>query len=277
MNQTKGRHLLKNRVLVFSGTIIVLMILIAVFAPYLAPHDPNLTRIDLRLQGPSKEFLLGTDHQGRCILSRLIYGTRISLGSALLVVTATMFIGLVVGVFAGYKGGRMDSLFMRVCDILLAFPGLVLILAFVGIIGPGLFNLLLAMMLIQWVSYARMIRGMVLTHKEQNFIMAAKMAGTSEFKIITRHLVPGMMSEIMVLATLDIGSIMLYIAGFSFLGLGIQPPTAEWGAMLNDSRPFLRSHPSLMFYPGMMIFFTVMAFNLFGDALRDKMDSKLES
>lgn len=277
MNQTKGRHLLKNRVLVFSGTIIVLMILIAVFAPYLAPHDPNLTRIDLRLQGPSKEFLLGTDHQGRCILSRLIYGTRISLGSALLVVTVTMFIGLVVGVFAGYKGGRMDSLFMRVCDILLAFPGLVLILAFVGIIGPGLFNLLLAMMLIQWVSYARMIRGMVLTHKEQNFIMAAKMAGTSEFKIITRHLVPGMMSEIMVLATLDIGSIMLYIAGFSFLGLGIQPPTAEWGAMLNDSRPFLRSHPSLMFYPGMMIFFTVMAFNLFGDALRDKMDSKLES
>ncbi|MGG0719907.1 nickel ABC transporter permease subunit NikC [Robertmurraya massiliosenegalensis] len=277
MKQIKGRHLVKNRVLVFSGTIIVLMILIAIFAPYLAPHDPNLTRIDLRLQGPSKEYLLGTDHQGRCILSRLIYGTRISLGSSILVVTVTMFIGVVIGLFAGYKGGRIDSLFMRICDILLAFPGLVLILAFVGIIGPGLFNLLLAMILIQWVSYARIIRGMVLTHKEQNYIIAAKMAGTSEFKIITRHLLPGMMSEIIVLATLDMGSILLYIAGFSFLGLGIQPPTAEWGAMLNDSRQFLRSHPSLMFYPGMMIFFTVMAFNLFGDALRDRMDSKLES
>ncbi len=271
---TLSKRILGNKLLFFSGAIITFITVIAIFAPWLAPHDPNLTRIELRLLGPSREFLLGTDHQGRCILSRLMYGARISLGSTVLVVIVTMLISIVIGTISGYKGGRIDYLFMRFCDIILAFPGLVLILAFVSIIGPGLFNLILAMILVQWVVYARIIRGMVLSYKEQNFILAAKMSGTSEIMIIIRHILPGIIPQMIVLASLDMGSILLHIAGFSFLGLGIQPPTAEWGAMLNDSRQFLRSHPSLMFYPGLMIFLVVMAFNLFGDALRDLMDRR---
>ncbi|KAB8126586.1 nickel ABC transporter permease subunit NikC [Gracilibacillus oryzae] len=268
------KEIMNNKLLVFSGAIIVLMAFVAVFAPYLAPHDPNLTNLAVRLQGPSKDFLLGTDHQGRDILSRLIYGARVSIGSSVLVVAVTMVISIVIGTISGYKGGRIDYFFMRFCDIIMAFPGLVLILAFVGIMGPGLFNLILSIILIQWVTYARIIRGMVLSYKEQNFVTAAKMLGSSNVKIITRHLLPGIIPQIIVLATLDIGTVLLHIAGFSFLGLGIQPPTAEWGAMLNDSRQFLRSHPSLMIYPGMMIFIVVMAFNLFGDKLRDIFDRK---
>ncbi len=260
--------------MLFSGLIITLITIIAIFAPFLAPHDPNLSRIELRLLGPSKEFLLGTDHQGRCILSRLIYGARYSLGSTVLVVTVTMLISIIIGTFSGYKGGRIDYVFMRFCDIILAFPGLILILAFIGIIGPGLFNLIFAMILIQWVGYARIIRGMVLSYKEQSFILAAKMSGTSDTRIVIRHVLPGILPQMIILASLDMGTILLHIAGFSFLGLGIQPPTPEWGAMLNDSRQFLRSHPSMMFYPGMMIFLVVMAFNLFGDALRDVMERR---
>ncbi|KHF38613.1 nickel ABC transporter permease subunit NikC [Halalkalibacter okhensis] len=268
------RVVFHHKLLFFSGAIIVFIAFVAIFAPYLAPHDPNLARIELRLLGPSKEFLLGTDHQGRCILSRLMYGARYSLGSTLLVVVITMLISIIIGTFSGYQGGKVDYVFMRFCDIILAFPGLILILAFVGIIGPGLFNLIIAMILIQWVSYARIIRGMVLSYKEQLFIKAAKMSGTSNSKIIIRHILPGILPQMIVLASLDMGTILLHIAGFSFLGLGIQPPTAEWGAMLNDSRQFLRSHPSMMFYPGLMIFLVVMAFNLFGDALRDKMEHR---
>lgn len=268
------RTLLGHKLMFLSGLIIALITIVAIFAPFLAPHDPNLSRIELRLLDPSKEFLLGTDHQGRCILSRLIYGTRYSLGSTVLVVTVTMLISIIIGTFSGYQGGRIDYVFMRFCDIILAFPGLILILAFVGIIGPGLFNLIFAMILIQWVGYARIIRGMVLSYKEQSFILAAKMAGTSDTKIIIRHVLPGILPQMIVLASLDMGTILLHIAGFSFLGLGIQPPTPEWGAMLNDSRQFLRSHPSMMFYPGLMIFLVVMAFNLFGDALRDQMEHR---
>ncbi|RSL32361.1 nickel ABC transporter permease subunit NikC [Salibacterium salarium] len=268
------KQIFKYKLLMFSGTFIILIAVIAIFAPYFAPHDPNLTRLELRLQGPSKDFLLGTDHQGRDILSRLIYGARVSMGSSILVVVVTMIISIVIGTFSGYKGGRIDYIFMRFCDIIMAFPGLVLILAFIGIMGPGLFNLILAMILIQWVSYARIIRGMVMSYKEQQFVSAARMLGSSNFKIIIRHLLPGIIPQIAVLASLDMGTILLHIAGFSFLGLGIQPPTPEWGAMLNDSRQFLRSHPSLMFYPGMMIFVIVMSFNLLGDALRDLMEQK---
>lgn len=217
-------------------------------------------------------YPLGTDHLGRCILSRLIYGARVSLSAAFAVMTVTLAISTVVGALAGYAGGRVDALIMRICDIFLAFPSLILALALVGVMGPGLPNVVLALALSQWAWYARMIRGMVLSLKERNYVLAAKVAGTGQCTIIAKHILPNILPQIAVLVTLDIGWVILHIAGMSFLGLGIQPPTPEWGAMINDGRQFLRGYPSLMAYPGIMILSVVMAFNLLGDTLRDILD-----
>lgn len=272
MDRTLMVRLFRRKALIFSGAIILLMSILVLFAPGLAPHDPNLIDIERKLQAPSLDFPLGTDHLGRCILSRLVYGARVSLGTAFLVMGTTMMISIFIGTYAGYKGGRVDYLFMRFCDVLLAFPSLFLALALIGILGPGLLNLFLAMVLVQWVFYARIIRGMVLSVKEQNYILAAKVSGTSGPMIIIRHIFPAILSQVTVLFFMDIGGIILTISGLSFLGLGIQPPTAEWGAMINDSKQFFRSQPSLMMYPGLMIVTIVMAFNLFGDTLRDALD-----
>ena len=260
--------------MIICSMIIILMILLALFAPFLSPNDPNLVDITQKLQGPSSKFPLGTDHLGRCIWSRLIYGTRTSLGTAFFVMGFTMLISLPVGIFAGYRGGWVDYLFMRICDIFMAFPSLLLSLALIGILGPGLGNMIFAMVLVQWVFYARIIRGMVLSVKEQPFILAAKVCGTPKLVIVLKHILPTIVSQVVVLAFMDIGGVVLAISGLSFLGLGIQPPGAEWGMMINDSKPFFRNNPSLMLYPGMMILLVVIAFNLFGEALRDALDLK---
>lgn len=252
--------------------IILLNILLAVFAAAIAPHDPNDVCLERKLMIADDRYPLGTDHLGRCILSRLIYGARVSLSAAFAVMTVTLAISTVVGALAGYAGGRVDALIMRICDIFLAFPSLILALALVGVMGPGLLNVVLALALSQWAWYARMIRGMVLSLKERNYVLAAKVAGTGQCTIIAKHILPNILPQIAVLATLDIGWVILHIAGMSFLGLGIQPPTPEWGAMINDGRQFLRGYPSLMAYPGIMILSVVMAFNLLGDTLRDILD-----
>ncbi|MFJ9461795.1 MULTISPECIES: nickel transporter permease [Viridibacillus] len=271
----KMRRLLLNyKLMIISSIIILGMIGLALFASFLAPNDPNFVDIAQKLQGPSSQFPLGTDHLGRCILSRLIFGTQTSLGTAILVMGFMMFISIPLGIFAGFIGGKVDYLFMRICDILMAFPSFLLSLALVGILGPGLFNLILAMVLVQWVYYARVIRGMVLGVKEQNFIVAAKVCGTPKFIIILKHILPAIISQVVVLVFMDIGGVILAISSLSFLGLGIQPPEAEWGMMINDSKPFFRNYPSLMLYPGIMIFIVVIAFNLFGEALKDALDIK---
>jgi nickel transport system permease protein len=252
--------------------IVLLHIMLALFAPVLAPHDPNDVSLARKLMDPDSTYPLGTDHLGRCILSRLIYGAQVSLGAAFFVMTATLGISTGIGAIAGYAGGRTDTVIMRICDIFLAFPNLILALALVGIMGPGLLNVILAMVLSQWAWYARMIRGMVLSIKERNYVLAAQVAGTRRSAIITKHILPNILPQIAVLATLDMGYVILHIAGMSFLGLGIQPPTPEWGAMINDGRQFLRGYPTLMAYPGVMILSVVMAFNLLGDVLRDKVD-----
>lgn len=254
--------------------IILFNILLAVFAPVFAPHDPNDVALERKLMPPNESYPLGTDHLGRCILSRLIYGARVSLGAAFAVMTVTLGISTVVGAAAGFAGGRVDAIIMRLCDIFLAFPSLILALALVGVMGPGLPNVVLALALSQWAWYARMIRGMVLSLKERNYVLAAKVAGTGQVSIIAKHILPNIFPQIAVLATLDVGWVILHIASMSFLGLGIQPPTPEWGAMINDGRQFLRGYPSLMAYPGLMILSVVMAFNLLGDALRDIADPK---
>ncbi|AIG27176.1 nickel ABC transporter permease subunit NikC [Brevibacillus laterosporus] len=268
------QKLLSKKLMIICSMIIILMILLALFAPFLSPNDPNLVDITQKLQGPSSKFPLGTDHLGRCIWSRLIYGTRTSLGTAFFVMGFTMLISLPVGIFAGYRGGWVDYLFMRICDIFMAFPSLLLSLALIGILGPGLGNMIFAMVLVQWVFYARIIRGMVLSVKEQPFILAAKVCGTPKLVIVLKHILPTIVSQVVVLAFMDIGGVVLAISGLSFLGLGIQPPGAEWGMMINDSKPFFRNNPSLMLYPGMMILLVVIAFNLFGEALRDALDLK---
>ena len=263
---------IRRGLMTFALVIILFNIVLAFFAPFIAPHDPNDVSLERKLMNASSSYPLGTDHLGRCNLSRLIYGARVSLGAAFAVMSVTLTISTIVGAVSGYAGGRVDAIIMRICDIFLAFPSLILALALVGVMGPGLPNVVLALALSQWAWYARMIRGMVLSLKERNFVLAAKVAGTGRISIIGRHILPNILPQIAVLATLDIGWVILHIAGMSFLGLGIQPPTPEWGAMINDGRQFLRGYPSLMAYPGLMILSVVMAFNLLGDSLRDMVD-----
>lgn len=265
---------LANKLAWIGLGIIACITVVAIFAPSIAPNDPLQVDLLRKLQPPSSAFPLGTDHLGRCILSRLIYGARISLSIAVATMTLTVTIGLVVGIVAGYVGGKLDNWLMRLCDILLAFPSLILSLAIVGILGPGVFNIILALAIAQWAWYARIVRGKVLRVKESNFVKAAIVSGTRRFPLMLKHILPHTVSEIIILASLDLGVTILQISGLSFLGLGIQPPTPEWGAMINDGREFFRREPSMMLYPGLTIFITVLSFNLIGDALRDALDPR---
>lgn len=267
-------RLLTNKLAWIGFGIIACVTVAAIFAPFIAPNDPLQIDLLRKLQPPSSAFPLGSDHLGRCILSRLIYGARISLSIAIVTMTLTVIIGLVVGIVAGYVGGKLDNWLMRCVDILLAFPSLILSLVIVGILGPGVFNIILALGIAQWAWYARIVRGKVLRLKESNFVKAASVSGTRSFPLMIKHILPHTVSEIIVLASLDLGVNILQISGLSFLGLGIQPPTPEWGAMINDGREFFRREPSMVLYPGLMIFMTVLSFNLIGDALRDALDPR---
>ncbi|MDQ1913974.1 nickel ABC transporter permease subunit NikC [Paenibacillus sp. GD4] len=251
-----------------------LLALVTILAPWIAPHDPVQVNLANKLQAASMEYPLGTDHLGRCNLSRLLYGARYSLGFASLIFIASLGIGLVIGSIAGYRGGIIDYLLMRLCDGVMAFPNLVLILGLVGIFGPGLMQVVLAMMLVQWVYYARMFRSMILSLKERSFITAARVSGTSELRIIVRHLLPNVLPPIAVMGTLEMGWAIMDISALSFLGLGIQPPTPEWGAMIQEGKKYIRSQPELMLYPGMMILLVVVTFNLLGEALSERFGVK---
>ena len=258
---------------VCSFTLVVLFIL-TILAPWISPHDPIQVNLALKLKPPSMEYPLGTDYLGRCNLSRLLHGARISLGIAFLIFISSLGIGLLVGTFAGYKGGRIDLVLMRFCEGVMAFPNLVLILGLVGIFGPGMKQVILAMVLVQWVYYARMFRGLVLSLKEQNFIAAARINGSSQWKIIRRHIIPNVLPPIVVMGTLEIGWAIMDISALSFLGLGIQPPTPEWGAMIHEGKSYIRSNPELMIYPGVMIMLVVITFNVLGEALSDRFGVK---
>ncbi|WP_374939904.1 nickel ABC transporter permease subunit NikC [Planococcus sp. CP5-4] len=254
--------------------ILVVFFLVSILAPWIAPNDPIQVNLALKLMPPSLEYPLGTDQLGRCNLSRLLYGARVSLGFATLIFVASLGIGLVVGTLSGYRGGWIDALLMRFCDGVMAFPNLVLVLGIVGLLGPGLWQVVVALMMVQWVYYARMIRGMVVSMKEQNFITAARISGSSNWKIIRRHLVPNVLPPIMVMGTLEMGWAIMDISALSFLGLGIQPPTPEWGAMIHEGTSFMRSNPELMLYPGLMILFVVISFNVIGESLSEQFGVK---
>ncbi|USK28125.1 nickel ABC transporter permease subunit NikC [Bacillus sp. CMF21] len=263
-----------QKVISICSIILSILVIIAIFAPWIAPNDPIAVNIAYKLQPPSWAYPLGTDHLGRCNLSRILYGARLSLGFAMLIFLSSILIGLLVGTFSGYKGGLVDHVLMRFCDGVMAFPSLILILGLVGIFGPGLTQVIIALMLVQWVYYARMFRGMVLSLKEQNFIAAAKISGSSQWKIIKNHIVPNVLPPLVVMGTLEMGWAIMDISAMSFLGLGVQPPTPEWGAMIHEGKSYIRTNPELMLYPGLIIMLVIVTFNLLGEALSERYDVK---
>ena len=255
--------------------IIVLFIFIGVFADHLAPHDPEKANFNERLKEPSLEYPMGTDQLGRDILSRIIFGTRISLSLCAVIMGFSVAIGITVGLVSGYFGGLVDEVLMRVVDTLLAFPGTLLALAIAGIFGGGMVNLVIALVIVDWTTYARIVRSGVISVKKLDFIKASRGLGFSDNNIIWRHILPNVLPSTIVMVTIMIGHTIISISGLSFLGVGVQPPTPEWGYMLNDGRLYLRSAPYLMIFPGVVIILIALAFNLLGDVLRDRLDPRM--
>jgi len=256
--------------------LVSLLALLAVFGQWLAPHDPDLVDLGQRLLPPDSSHWLGTDHLGRDLLSRLIVGTQLSLGSVMLTLALVLLLGLLVGGVSGFLGGKVDLLLMRLCDMFMTFPTLVLAFFFVTLLGTGLSNVVIAIALSHWAWYARMVRGMVIAQRGREYLLASRLAGASRWARLRQHVLPNIAGPLLVLATMDIGHMMLHVSGLSFLGLGVTPPAAEWGVMINDAKEFIWTHPQLLLLPGLMIFFSVMAFNLLGDALRDRLDPTRE-
>lgn len=256
-----------------SGIILILcLVFVAVFAQFIAPNDPLEQHRGQYLQFPSPLFPFGTDELGRCILSRLIFGTRISLLIGVMVVGITMIIGCTVGLISGFAGGFVDEIAMRIVDVLFAFPGLILSLVIAGLLGPGIFNVMLALAVVGWTGYARIVRGCVLSLKEKGSVEAARALGGNKHYIMLHHILPEVITPVLVMATLGMGSTILSSAALGFLGLGAQPPTPEWGSMLNEGRTYLQLAPHCTIFPGLAIMLTVLAFNFLGDGLLDIMN-----
>jgi nickel transport system permease protein len=269
---TVMKTMLKRKLNWVALPLVVLFLATAAFAPMLAPDDPSAVDLEKKLSPPSYQHLLGTDHLGRDILSRLIWGARTSMGSVFLIINLVMIVSLMVGSISGYVGGKVDSLFMRICEIFLTFPTFILAMFLIGVLGTGMTNVVLAIALTHWAWYARIIRSLVLSMKNREYILAARVVGTNHWQIFVKHLAPPVLAQLVILATLDIGHMMLHVSGLSFLGLGVQPPMPEWGVMINDARQYIWTQPELIMYPGLMIFLAVLAFNILGDSFRDSLD-----
>lgn len=269
------RRFLSDRLAAAGLAIVLLLGLAAVLAPVLAPYDPTTIDATSSLEPPSGEHPLGTDELGRDVLSRLLFGARWSLGIAALATLAVMVLGTAVGLVAGYFGGWVDAVIMRLVDSLLALPNLVLYLAIIGTLGPGLRNVFIALVSISWAAYARVMRGMVLSVRERAFVRASRSLGAGDGRLMLRHVLPNVVSPMVVLGSLQLGGTILGLAALGFFGLGAQPPTPEWGTMINQGRLFLQTNPGLMIYPGIAISLAVLGFNLMGDGLRDVLDPQL--
>lgn len=274
VNSRKFREFTQHKTNLLGLGIVLFLIFVGVFAPWLAPYDPIEQNIEDRLQSPNSEHLMGTDQLGRDMFSRVLYGARISLKVSFLVVFISLLIGTVMGVISGYAGGWVDEAIMRLVDLLIAYPGFLFALVVVSVLGPSLFNLMIALAITGWTGYARLIRGEVLSVKEDEFIKAAQLMGASRPRIMFRHIIPNIVSPIVVLATMNMATVVLATAGLSFLGFGAQPPTPEWGNMLANSRELLTTAWWIANFPGLMIMLTVLGFNLLGDGLRDVLDPR---
>jgi peptide/nickel transport system permease protein len=267
-------RILRDRNAVAGALLVLVAAAAALLAPVLAPHDPLDISVD-RLASPSWDHMLGTDWLGRDVLSRILYGARQSLGGAALAGVLVLTIGVLVGTVAGYFGGWVDSVLMRLVDLILAVPGLVLAFAIAGLFQPGLMAVLLGIVALWWAQYARVVRSLVLQVREQEFLEAARAIGASNRRLIFRHILPNVAPSVIVLVTVRLGRLILAIAGLNFLGLGVQAPTPEWAAMLNEARPYFPGFPHLMLAPGLAIGLVVFGMNLLGDGLRDVLDPKL--
>ena len=258
------------------GTVLVILFtVLAIFAPWIAPQSPAHIDLAARLAPPSAAHWFGTDELGRDILSRVIYGARISMLVGASVVTFSLLLGMVAGCIAGYYGGRVDQFVnVIVMNAFLSFPGILLAIAFVAFLGPGIFNLILALSIGGWVGYARLVRAQVLATREREFVEAARALGASDWRVITRHILPNMIQPVIVQAAIGMAGAVLAEATMSFLGLGVPPPTASWGTMLNDGRAHLFDAPHLVIFPAIAVMLAVLSFNFIGDALRDYLDPR---
>ena len=270
------RRAASHNLLATIGVVLVLIFVIfALFAPWIAPQDPAHIDLPTRLSRPSSAHWCGTDELGRDILSRLIYGSRISMLVGSCVVAASLAVGLIVGSLAGYYGGRLDRFVnIVVMNAFLSFPGILLAIAFVAFRGPGIFNLVLALSLGGWVGYARLVRAQVLSAREREFVEAARALGASDLRVITRHILPNIIQPVIVQAAIGMAGAILAEATMSFLGLGVPPPTASWGAMLNDGRAHLFDSAHLVVFPALAVMLAVLSFNFIGDGLRDFLDPR---
>ncbi|HEY0788902.1 MAG TPA: nickel transporter permease [Thermoanaerobaculia bacterium] len=265
---------LTNFALTSGALITIALVVVALAAPLIAPHDPNWQETARRLEGPSKEHPLGLDDLGRDVLSRVVYGARVSLRVGFSVVVLASTVGILLGAIAGYFGGKVDTAIMRLSDVLLAFPGILLAIALVAVLGPSLNNVVLALSVIGWVGYARLVRGQILKVRQMEFVTAAEALGARSPRIIFHHLLPNVLSPVIVMATLGLAGAILAEAALSFLGLGVQPPTPSWGAMLTTGRQYLGLANHLAIYPGIAIMLAVMGLNFLGDGLIDALDPK---
>ena len=271
--QRVRRNTIKSR-LIFFILLAAILLLVTVFSDKLAPYDPYAQDLSISKQPPSAAHWMGTDQYGRDVFSRVLVGAQTSIFSTLTLVAAISLFGTIVGTLCGYYGGAVDSVMMRISDVCLAFPGLVFALAIAALLGGGVSNAVLALAVISWPKYARVARSQTLALKSSDFMAAARLSGDTSRQMILRHILPNILGPILVTAMLDIGTMMMELAGLSFLGLGAQPPTAEWGNMMSGGRSMLQTYPWLVLSPGVAIFLTVVIFNLLGDTVRDYMDPK---
>jgi peptide/nickel transport system permease protein len=270
-----ARRFLRNPLGVLGLAIVVLLLLVAIFAPWLATHDPYLPSLGKRLSPPSAEFWFGADELGRDIYSRLLYGSRLTLLIVGLVVVTSAPVGLIIGAVSGTVGGWVDAVFMRITDVFLAVPKLLLALAFVAALGPGIVNAALAITLTAWPPYARVARAEALVIRNSDYVNAVRLAGASELRIIIFHIIPMCLNSVIVRVTFDMAGIILTAAGLGFIGLGAQPPLPEWGAMISTGRKYIFEQWWVATVPGFAIFFVSLGFNLLGDAIRDLLDPHL--
>lgn len=267
--------LIKKNPLTLAGfTIVALLVLMAIFAPALATHPPDMQNLQARLQAPSPTHLFGTDHMGRDIYSRILFGSRLSLYIILMVAGISAPLGMVIGMVAGFAGGKTDTVLMRITDIFMAFPKLILALSFVAVMGPGVENAIIAIAITTWPPYARISRAETLTIRHSDFIHAARLQGVSSFRILTGHITPLCLTSVVVRMTLDMAGVIITAAGLGFLGLGAQPPLSEWGAMIATGREYMIDYWWVAAVPGLAILIVSLGFNLMGDGLRDLFDPR---
>ncbi len=261
--------IIKNKQAVIGLIMIIIVLIAAVLAPVIAPNDPMKVNITKKFQNNSSEYPLGTDQLGRCVFSRLVYGARYSLGIVIPILLVVALLSIILGTSAAYVGGKFDRIFILISDMVMAFPPLVIVLALVGSLGQGILNLAFAMIFSVWVWYAKVVRSYVLIEKNKDYVTAAIIAGSTDKDIIIKHIVPNILPSLIVFFSTGVAGMILMISGFSFLGLGIEAGTPEWGAMLSGAKQYIYSRPYMIAYPGICILFTAAGFNLFGEALRD--------